>query len=209
MTQVLEAPTDEVALAEEAVTDAEAAEEELTERVRAGDDNVTADELDQARKLAVFTRLRLDAARRRAREAERDATEARKSQARASVAALAAEGQATHPATFGAVFQAAEDALTALITASQDRNSLISQGRGRALAAGLDANAGGIGPVSSDGLLVDGRPLSPVDPSRVLAGLLMQVLGNQVHRGAKPWSDLVRHAHGVNWRALAGREVNA
>lgn len=55
------------------IADAQALYESLEERVRAGDESVTSEELDQARGLSRFARLRKEAAQRKAAQARRDA----------------------------------------------------------------------------------------------------------------------------------------
>lgn len=53
--------------------DAQARVDALLERIRGGDETVTTEELDSARKLAEFAQLRVEAAERKAWEAGRDA----------------------------------------------------------------------------------------------------------------------------------------
>jgi hypothetical protein len=105
------AAVDEVAQVDQAAREAAAEVELLEDRVRAGDEHVTAEQVEKARGLARFAELRREAARRRA---ERRLAEARRAEAERVLAELAETGPDSVRASQAAVIDALASAREAL-----------------------------------------------------------------------------------------------
>lgn len=108
--------TDEIDYRAEAA-EAHALVETLLERVRQGDEDVTPEEIDNARKLAEFAELRGEAAERKAWQAECDEVAAERQEAAEALKALVAET----PKEITSAQQKAIKAFEALMTAVDDR----------------------------------------------------------------------------------------
>lgn len=119
-----------VAEAETEAREAEALAISLEERVKDGDESVTPAELENARQLKGFAKLRREAA---ARKAER----AREAERQRQLAALRAEIEGASPmsrAKIAELLQTAETAVLAFVAACDERNVLVTAWRDRMIA---------------------------------------------------------------------------
>ncbi|MFC5748906.1 hypothetical protein [Actinomadura rugatobispora] len=121
-------PADDVAQAEAEATEAAALVDALEERVRAGDDAVTAAELDDAHRLSRFARLRREAAERKATVA-RTAMVADARKTRAEEIKAAARSGALDVEPLAAAYATMRDAVTAFVSAANTYNQAWQQAR--------------------------------------------------------------------------------
>lgn len=115
----------DVAQAEAEATTAEQAAEALAERVREGDEQVTAEQLATAQQAGVFARLRAEAARRKADRAAAKAEEKRRQTLTAEAVALIDDK--ADPRKVAEAYTAAREALTALLDATQAHDDAMGQ----------------------------------------------------------------------------------
>ncbi|MEU7166676.1 hypothetical protein AB0A70_18870 [Streptomyces morookaense] len=127
-------PGTAVEQAEQEAAEAEQLLAALEERVREGDEQVTAQQLSGARELGTFARLRAEAARRKADRAAQAAAEQQRTDRLAEAAAMTAPGGPLDAAVLAAAYATARDAVRAFVTASEGYNAAIEQA-GRLLAA--------------------------------------------------------------------------
>jgi hypothetical protein len=122
-----------IADAEQEAIEAEQLVGTLEEKVRSGDDSVTFEEVEKARGLLSFVRLRKEAAKRKADEARESARLAACTALREEVEAHA-KGDGEKLRT---QLQAAVDALRALYSLAEDRNASVREYRRRAAVLGI------------------------------------------------------------------------
>lgn len=113
----------EVEQAEQEATEAAQLLAALEERVREGDEQVTPQQLAQARELGRFAALRTEAARRKAERAAAKEAEARR--ARTTAEAVALLDQQAAPVAVAAAYATARTALVALLAAVTDHDDAI------------------------------------------------------------------------------------
>jgi len=118
----------EVAQAEQEADEASALVAALEERIRSGDDTVTAAELDDAHKLSRFARLRRDAAHRKA-AAARAAQVANARTRHADQIKAAVNSGALDVRPVANAYAAMRDAVTAFVTAANAYNQAWTQAR--------------------------------------------------------------------------------
>lgn len=128
-------PAPEIKQAEQEAAEAEQLLAALEERVRDGDQQITAQQLTDARELGRFATLRAEAARRKAERAATKAAEQERTRIIADAVTLAEQTAApTHVAT---AYQQARAALIALITAVHTHDDAL--GEAAALLRHVDA----------------------------------------------------------------------
>ncbi|URN12497.1 hypothetical protein LUW77_14960 [Streptomyces radiopugnans] len=187
-------PPDDVTAAEQEAAEAEQLLTALEERVRDGDDTVTADQLASTRELGRFARLRAEAARRKA---ERAAEAARLD----AVAALADEIRAadTDRTALAEAVDRLTTALRDVVTLAEEHNQQLAQWRNRAMQIGVQPGPTGhrLGPKTAGMRLVSDRGLSvdDVEFAPVPTGSLISAA---VHRATFP-RDTVRHQGKTLW----------
>ncbi|MEU3730295.1 hypothetical protein AB0E81_12910 [Streptomyces sp. NPDC033538] len=120
----------DVAQAEAEATAAEQAAEALAERVREGDDQVTAEQLATAQQAGMFARLRAEAARRKADSAAAQAAEQHRTALVVQALALVDAKGARAP--IAAAYDRATAAVAELVTLIDDHDQAVS-GAGRLL----------------------------------------------------------------------------
>ncbi|GAB1329865.1 hypothetical protein [Streptomyces sennicomposti] len=128
MTAPIAATTDtppDVTQAEAEALAAEQAAEALAERVREGDDQVTAEQLATAQQAGVFARLRAEAARRKA-EREATAAEEKRRAALVKQAAALADDQG-NPAPIAAAYDRAAAAVAELVAAVEEHDQAVTE----------------------------------------------------------------------------------
>ncbi|WP_411146990.1 hypothetical protein [Streptomyces sp. x-80] len=140
--------------AEQEATEAEQLLTALEERVRDGDEHVTAQQLANARELGRFAKLRAEAARRKADHAAAKAAEQERRRKTERALALLAE---RNPQTLTAAYAAARDALAAFIAASDAFDDTVTKAAHLLRAAGAPQCAG-----SPEDM--EGPPASPTAP---------------------------------------------
>jgi DNA-directed RNA polymerase subunit F len=208
----------DVASAEREASEAAALVNALEERVRDGDESITVEQIEQARSLGRFARLRAEATARKVERAKQRARRQLVDQARARILDLAEGAHPTNTAEMARVFGKTRDAIRSALAelreAAETRNALISDAGNQAIAAGLAGDRDGTGPYGMrGGVMVAGlsRPvLDPVDPGRVLAAVLWEaVVAVGLPRQAAPWTELAKPAHQVAWRTVIGRDLEA
>ncbi|GHA19696.1 hypothetical protein ACFOOM_10075 [Streptomyces echinoruber] len=150
----------------------------LEERVRDGDEQVTAQQLADARELGRFAKLRAEAARRKAERAAAQAAERERQHTTERALALLAEHS---PRTLATKYAAARDALAAFIVASDAFDAAVTEAAALLRSAGAPQCAG-----SPEDM--QGPPASPTAPRWYFA-----LSGATVHLGG----DDVRHADGA------------
>ncbi|MBF6047733.1 hypothetical protein GO001_21220 [Streptomyces sp. NRRL B-1677] len=123
--------------AEQEAAEAEQLLAALEERVRDGDEQVTAQQLADARELGTFARLRAEAARRKADRAAQAAAEQQRAAHLAEAAAMAASGGPLDDAALAAAYATARAAVRAFVTASEAYNAAIEQASRLLAAAGV------------------------------------------------------------------------
>lgn len=139
----------EVTAAEQEAAEAAQLVGTLEERVREGDDSVTVEEIAGARELGRFARLRAEAARRKAEKAKRMARLAACEELRAEI-----EQHATGAgAELSSLLQAAQDAVSAFVTAVDERNVRIHAWHQRMQALGVPEHLAPIAPPAEHGRL--------------------------------------------------------
>lgn len=189
-----ESPADPIATAAQAVTDADTAVStaeqeaadtaELVTRLRArvadGDDEISADEVEQARALSEHAQLRAQGARVKADAARRE-------HRRAHLAAVAEQMRAHHSdaARIAELMDQLTDAATGILEACAERSRAMDEWRrtmheqdvaqlhGENRPARDDA---GVGWRSNGYLLVDGRTFEPPQPGNYLVAALSRAL---------------------------------
>jgi len=119
-----QAEADYLAAEREAVAADEHAEA-LAERVREGDDTVTAEQLDAAQKAGMFARLRAEAAQRKARRAAEAAEQAHR-QALTEQAVTLVDEQAD-PVSVAKAYEQARAAVAALVNAVDTHDGAVRQ----------------------------------------------------------------------------------
>ncbi|MFD8610536.1 hypothetical protein [Streptomyces sp. NPDC059631] len=164
--------------AEQEASEAEQLLAALEERVRDGDEDVTAQQLADARELGRFAKLRAEAARRKADRAAAQAAEQERRRRTERALALLAERT---PQTLAVKYAAARDALAEFIAASDAFDDTVTEAAALLRAAGAPQCAG----APED---MEGPPASPTAP-RWYAGFS----GATVHLGKGD----VRHADGA------------
>ncbi|MFK0297419.1 hypothetical protein ACIQU6_44130 [Streptomyces sp. NPDC090442] len=118
-------PAPEIKQAEQEAAEAEQLLAALEERVRDGDEQVTAQQLTDARELGTFAKLRAEAARRKAERAAAKAAETERARITADAVALAEQtADPTHVAT---AYQQARAALAALVDAVCTHNGALGE----------------------------------------------------------------------------------
>lgn len=166
--------------AEQEATEAEQLLAALEERVREGDEQVTADQLAGARELGRFAKLRAEAARRKADRAAADTAERQRTDLLARAAAMTAPGGPLDADSLAATYAAARDAIRTFVTASEGYNDAIGDAARLLAAAGIPDStnhaAPGGGAVARWGndafRMADGRSFSPTGTALRLAVLL-------------------------------------
>ncbi|MEU3277295.1 hypothetical protein [Streptomyces antibioticus] len=164
--------------AEQEAAEAEQLLAALEERVRDGDEHVTAQQLADARELGRFATLRAEAARRKAERATAQAAERERQRRTERALALLAE---RNPQTLAVKYAAARDALAEFIAASDAFDDTVTEAAALLRAAGAPQCAG----APED---MEGPPASATAP-RWHAGFS----GATVHLGGVD----VRHADGA------------
>ncbi|MFJ7587161.1 hypothetical protein ACIQZO_07140 [Streptomyces sp. NPDC097617] len=129
--------------AQQEATEAEQLLAALEERVREGDEQVTADQLAGARELGRFAKLRAEAARRKADRAAADAAERQRVDRLAQAAAMTAPGGPLDTGALAATYATARDAVRAFITASETYNAAIADAARLLVAAGVPDSSTG------------------------------------------------------------------
>lgn len=122
-----------VATAEDEATEAAALVATLEERVKDGDESVTPAELESARQLKGFAKLRQEAAARKAKKA-------REAERQRLLGELRTEIEAASPtsrAELAELLKTAEDAVLAFVTACGERNATVSSWQHRMIALGV------------------------------------------------------------------------
>ncbi|MCZ9353220.1 hypothetical protein NGM36_26220 [Streptomyces mutabilis] len=122
----------DVAQAEAEATTAEQAAEALAERVREGDEQVTAEQLATAQQAGVFARLRAEAARRKADRAAEQAAEQHRTGLIEQALALVDEKGARAP--IAAAYEQAQAAVATLAAAIEQHDQVVTEA-GRLLRA--------------------------------------------------------------------------
>ncbi|WP_052874790.1 hypothetical protein [Streptomyces sp. NBC_01439] len=166
--------------AEQEATEAEQLLAALEERVREGDEQVTADQLAGARELGRFAKLRAEAARRKADRAAADAAERQRADLLARAAAMTAPGGPLDADSLAATYAAARDAIRTFVTASEGYNDAIGDAARLLAAAGIPDSTSHAAPGSAavarwgtDAFrMADGRSFSPTGTALRLAVLL-------------------------------------
>jgi len=148
---------------------------ELEERVRSGDDTVTAEEVEHARGLARFAELRKVAGERRAAAEHEQQLAAERERALADARQILAEAPADAVA---AAEQAAAEAMVKLRQAVRAHNDGVRRALARLQSSPVPASGGQSGPALGWGrppyspdrpfLWVDGRPTGPLDEGAVM-----------------------------------------
>ncbi|MFK0296707.1 hypothetical protein ACIQU6_40405 [Streptomyces sp. NPDC090442] len=118
-------PAPEIKQAEQEVAEAEQLLAALEERVRDGDEQVTAQQLTDARELGTFAKLRAEAARRKAERAAAKAAETERARITADAVALAE--QTADPAHVATAYQQARAALATLIDAVHTHDDALAE----------------------------------------------------------------------------------
>lgn len=122
-----------VATAEDEATEAAALVATLEERVKDGDESVTPAELESARQLKGFAKLRQEAAARKAKKA-------REAERQRLLGELRTEIEAASPtsrAELAELFKTAEAAVLAFVAACGERNATVSSWQHRMIALGV------------------------------------------------------------------------
>ncbi|WP_155059738.1 hypothetical protein [Streptomyces blattellae] len=129
--------------AEQEATEAEQLLAALEERVRDGDEQVTAQQLADARELGRFAKLRAEAARRKADRAAAKAAERQRAARLDQAAAMAAPGGPLDADALAAAYANARDAVRAFVTASEAFNAAIADASRLLAAADVPDSSGG------------------------------------------------------------------
>ncbi|MFJ6483964.1 hypothetical protein ACIQK6_28140 [Streptomyces sp. NPDC091682] len=129
--------------AEQEATEAEQLLAALEERVREGDEQVTADQLAGARELGRFAKLRAEAARRKADRAAADAAERQRADLLARAAGMSIPGGPLDTAALAATYATARDAVHTFIAASETYNAAIADAARLLTAAGVPDSSTG------------------------------------------------------------------
>ncbi|MDH2393355.1 hypothetical protein QCN29_32245 [Streptomyces sp. HNM0663] len=129
--------------AEQEAAEAEQLLAALEERVRDGDEHVTAQQLADARELGRFAKLRAEAARRKAERAAAKEAERQRADRLAQAAAMAAPGGPLDADTLAATYATARDAVRAFVTASEAYNAAIGEAARLLAAADVPDSSGG------------------------------------------------------------------
>ncbi|MFH8343768.1 hypothetical protein [Streptomyces sp. NPDC018045] len=166
--------------AEQEASEAEQLLAALEERVRDGDEQVTAQQLADARELGRFAKLRAEAARRKAERAAQAAADKARADRLAEAAAMTAPGGALDATTLAASYATARDAVRAFVTASETYNAAIKEATGLLAAADVPDSAyghnlapGAMARWGTDTLrLADGTPIHRTGTGLRLAVLL-------------------------------------
>ncbi|MFI5805790.1 hypothetical protein [Streptomyces sp. NPDC051561] len=166
--------------AEQEATEAEQLLTALEERVREGDDEITPDQLSNARELGRFAKLRADAARRKAERTTAKAAEQERAAHLDQATALAAPGGPLDADALAITYATARAAVRAFITASETYNTTTGQGARLLAAAGVPDST--FGPTPEPGTaarwgtdrfrLADGSTYYPTGTGLRLAVLL-------------------------------------
>lgn len=129
--------------AEQEAAEAEQLLAALEERVRDGDEHVTAQQLADARELGRFAKLRAEAARRKADRAAAAAAEQERAARLDQAAVMAAPGGPLDADALTAAYATARDAVRAFVTASEAYNAAIGDTARLLAAAGVPDSTGG------------------------------------------------------------------
>ncbi|AWK08247.1 hypothetical protein DDQ41_04055 [Streptomyces spongiicola] len=188
-----------VAQAEQEANEAEQLLAALEERVRDGDEHVTAQQLADARELGRFAKLRAEAARRKADRAAAREAERQRADRLAQAAATAAPGgpldaDTLAADTLAAAYATARDAVRAFVTASEAYNAAIGEAARLLAAADVPDSSGGEHPAPGTMARWGTRTLRLADGTALTAtgtGLRLAVLLDDLDResGGIPTGD--------------------
>ncbi|WP_067071592.1 hypothetical protein [Carbonactinospora thermoautotrophica] len=197
----------EVNAAEAEAAEAAALVEALEERVRDGDESVTPEQIEQAKSLCGFAKLRVEAARRKAERARQKAAEA----ARRKAAAEVRERLSRYTdEALAERYRDARDALRKLAAACHERNAAIGDCGMRLRSVGfadLDTPAllasggtGACGVGTPRIVVVDGQRFDKVDIGALVARLVVGVAEDVGGLPLDGGTDLAQKIRGAAYR---------